>query len=479
MADQDWTREYNDGDTVPGTPYRVVSLLEAGGMGSVYVVEHIELGRRYVLKSLLRTLASRHDLVARMRNEWCALGKLHHPNIVDVINAGTTPDGVPYYVMELLSGETVRDRLARIGKLPSSEAVRIAQATLLGLAAAHAIGVVHRDVKPANVFLTRDGGVKVLDFGIAQMRVDGAPKITAQGLAIGTPRYMSPEQAAGEKADARSDVYAVGLLLYEMVAGEGPFDDLVDITKQMAAHLHRPPRPLSLRTELSAGLEQVILRALAKNPEERPRSAEYMAVELSPFSRDDAAPQPGAAPRWGAASSPTPAGIVITNGWATDGVQLKPEWERPTLELMAEARASRLQAPDDDPNEPRRRAFRGRVLGIGVAVALVGGLAVMAFGFNTPENSLPALAATPRGTMAHAIGATATASTPTVPIATPIANAGPVLIPGAPPTQATTSNSGKTGESKRIRKQRKAAPPQPERSPGSTEDPIRLPPSGI
>src|SRR4051812_16221719 len=185
MADENWTREYQDGETVPGTPYRVISLMGTGGMGSVYIVEHVELGRRYVLKSLLRTLASRHDLIARMRNEWRALGKLHHPNIVDVINAGATPSGVPFYVMELLNGETVRDRLARTGRFPAPEAVRVAQATLLGLAAAHAIGVVHRDIKPANVFLTRDGGVKVLDFGIAQVLVDGAPKITAQGLAIG------------------------------------------------------------------------------------------------------------------------------------------------------------------------------------------------------------------------------------------------------------------------------------------------------
>jgi serine/threonine protein kinase len=111
MADENWTREYQDEELVPGTPYKVLSLLGAGGMGSVYVVEHIELGRRYVLKSLLRTLASRHDLIARMRNEWRALGKLRHPNIVDVINAGATSDGVPYYVMELLDGETVRDRL--------------------------------------------------------------------------------------------------------------------------------------------------------------------------------------------------------------------------------------------------------------------------------------------------------------------------------------------------------------------------------
>src|SRR5262249_11270165 len=148
---------------------------------------------------------------------------------------------VPYFVMEYLDGETVRDRLEQRGQLTVGEAVRIAQGTLLGLAAAHAIGVIHRDVKPANVFLTRDGGVKVLDFGIAQTRPpEGLPKITGRGLAIGTPRYMSPEQAAGEQADARSDVYAVGLLLYEMLAGEGPFDDLSDSTQQMLAHLHRP-----------------------------------------------------------------------------------------------------------------------------------------------------------------------------------------------------------------------------------------------
>ena len=116
MADPSWVREYEDGELVPGTPYRVVSLLGAGGMGSVYEVEHVELGRRYVLKSLLRTLASRQDLIARMRNEWRALGKLQHPNIVDILNAGITTGDVPYYVMERLDGETVRDRLQREGR---------------------------------------------------------------------------------------------------------------------------------------------------------------------------------------------------------------------------------------------------------------------------------------------------------------------------------------------------------------------------
>jgi serine/threonine protein kinase len=474
MADQDWTREYNDGDTVPGTPYRVVSLLEAGGMGSVYVVEHIELGRHYVLKSLLRTLSTRHDLILRMRNEWRALGRLHHPNIVDVINAGTTPGGVPFYVMELLSGETVRDRLARIGKLPPSEAVRIAQATLLGLAAAHAIGVVHRDVKPANVFLTREGGVKVLDFGIAQMRVDGAPKITAQGLAIGTPRYMSPEQAAGEKADARSDVYAVGLLLYEMLAGQGPFDDLIDITQQMAAHLHRPPRPLHLWTDVPAGLEQLVLRALAKNPEERPRSAEYMAVELSPFSLASTAER-SAAPRFSIPASPTPSGIVITTAKTTDGAHLQPEWDRPTLELMAEGRARRQRALERGESEPPRAASRGRAFAIGAAAAVAGGLAVMAFGFNLSQR-LPPTSSPTEAMMARAGGVTETAGAQLLATTSPIVNAEPVLIPGAPPI-ATTSKL--TGESKRSRKRKKPPPWQQERAAMPIEDLIRLPPSGI
>src|SRR5882672_9497776 len=137
MPNETWTREYQDDELVPGTPYKIVCLLGAGGMGSVYIVEHIELGRRYVLKSLLRPLAKRGDLIARMRNEWRSLGALRHPNIVDVINAGATRDGVPYYIMELLSGETVRDRLARVGRFETTQAVRIAQATLLGLAAAH------------------------------------------------------------------------------------------------------------------------------------------------------------------------------------------------------------------------------------------------------------------------------------------------------------------------------------------------------
>ncbi len=483
MADENWTREYQDGETVPGTPYRVVTLMGAGGMGSVYVVEHVELGRRYVLKSLLRTLASRHDLIARMRNEWRSLGKLRHPNIVDVINAGKTPDGVPYYVMELLSGETVRDRLARQGKFPYDRAVRIAQATLLGLAAAHAIGVVHRDVKPANVFLTREGGVKVLDFGIAQVRRQGDPKITAQGLAIGTPRYMSPEQAAGEKADVRSDVYAVGLLLYEMLAGEGPFDDLSDITQQMLAHLHRPPRPLRQFADLPEGLEELIESALAKNPDDRPRSAEYMAAELAPFAGSDPASDSRAertsypsSPHSSPMSSPTPPGMVLSTNPPL-GVKLNPTWQEPTMELVPETRpGTTAVAPQPMPvDTPPPSPSRARVVGAGLAVAVVAGLALAAFGFGTSASpSSTANAASVRHDGVVPANASSNAAPTSNANANPIATSLPITTP--PPAVASAPPLAP----KSTKRPRKAAassnPPPP--LPGE-EGPVRLPPSGL
>ena len=254
----------------------------AGGMGSVYEVEHIEIGRRYVLKQLLQNL-----------------GFARRPRAPDGerVEGARRPTSSEHRRRDLRGQNRRRHALLRDGAPGGRDGSRATRARgqdsrpasphaspnkrLLGLAAAHAVGVVHRDIKPANVFLTRDGAVKVLDFGISYS--DGVRKITLEGHAIGTPRYMSPEQASGEKADARSDLYAVGLLLFEMLAGEGPFDDLSEITQQMLAHLHTPPRPLSRFAEVPAGLEAIVTRALSKNPRDRARSAEYMAAELAPF----------------------------------------------------------------------------------------------------------------------------------------------------------------------------------------------------
>ncbi len=265
-------------------------------MGSVYEVEHVELGKRFVLKALLRELASRPDVVARLRNEWRALGRLQHPNIVAVTDAGTTADSTPYYVMERLEGETLSRVLRRERRLPWERAVRIAADVLAAVGAAHDIGIVHRDVKPPNIFVTGDAEVKLLDFGIAKM-AQGAELLTTNGLALGTPRYMSPEQARGEPVDGRADLYSVGLVLYEMLAGRGPFDPARHANDLLLGHLARSPAPLSeLVPELPAELDRVVAWLLAKQPDRRPGGAEEAQaalLALLPPRTQSAAAAPG------------------------------------------------------------------------------------------------------------------------------------------------------------------------------------------
>ena len=278
------SREFQDGELIAGTRYRVIRLIGVGGMGSVYEVEHIELGKRFVLKSLLRELARREDLAQRLRNEWRALARLQHPNIVNVTDAGTSNNGIPFYVMERLDGDTLAGVLRQKRRLHVLEAVHITAAVLDALSAAHDIGIIHRDVKPANVFLVTGGGVKLLDFGIAKIN-DVTSVVTARGIAVGTPRYMSPEQARGERVDGRSDLYAAALILFEMVAGVGPFDDVRDANELLLAHLARDVPSLSaLVMGVSPELERIVARMLAKDCRERPAHARDGAQLLRDFA---------------------------------------------------------------------------------------------------------------------------------------------------------------------------------------------------
>jgi eukaryotic-like serine/threonine-protein kinase len=257
----------------------VTRLIGAGGMGRVYEVEHVELGKRFVLKALQRELARREDLVARLRNEWRALARLEHPSIVNVTDAGTSSNGVPFYVMERLEGENLATLLHRARRLLPQQALAIAASVLDGLHAAHQIGVVHRDVKPPNIFLTGPTTVKVLDFGIAKIR-DANDVITARGMAVGTPRYMSPEQANGTPVDARSDIYATGLILFEMVSGVGPFDDARDPNELLLAQLGRKAPLLSSISVVAPELDALVAGMLAKDPRERPGDARQVAETL-------------------------------------------------------------------------------------------------------------------------------------------------------------------------------------------------------
>lgn len=281
--------ELSDRDPLDGTPYVSVGMLGRGGMGEVRLARHRLLGKEVVVKLLHEELI--HPRLAdRMRVEAQSLAKLKHPHIVDVLDLGTTPTGRPFLAMERLIGETLADRLRRAGALTPQEAGSHVLDILDALSAAHAIGVVHRDVKGENVFLHHEREktvVKLLDFGVAKI-LDGSDGVapprfgTEEGTLIGTPRFCSPEQIAGAKdIDHRADLYSVGALLFLLLTGRRPFEHPT-LIELMRAHAHeRPPPPSTLaRQPISPQLDGVVLCALEKRPRDRFSSAMEMATAL-------------------------------------------------------------------------------------------------------------------------------------------------------------------------------------------------------
>ena len=291
---------FEPGERLAGTPYIVTRLVGQGGMGEVYEVEHAQLGRRAALKVLHRNHRDRPDLAARLREEARLLARLRHENLVEVFDLGVTADGRPYFAMPLLRGRDLREELNRAQALPPGVAMALAVQALDGLAAAHAAGLVHRDVKLENLFLEEDGTLKVLDFGIAKTVGEGDLERTAPGAPPGTPRNMAPEQCRGTRVDARADLYAVGLVLYELCAGRGPFDDLRgDGHALRFAHGVRRPLPPSRWSPYALGpaVDAVILRALAKAPEDRFQTATEMAAALRGLLAERPGADAGAARR--------------------------------------------------------------------------------------------------------------------------------------------------------------------------------------
>ena len=267
----------------PGTKlgdYEVESMLGSGGMGEVYRARDLRLARDVAIKILPQYLSSNRKQLWRFEQEARAVAALNHPNILAVFQMGER-EGVPYMVSELLEGETLRDRLAN-GPLPVDKAVSFAAQIGRGLTAAHERGIVHRDLKPENLFVTKDGRVKILDFGLAKLTEPSRKQepATESGAVMGTLGYMSPEQARGQTADARSDIFALGVVLYEMLSGRRAFQRQ-NTADTLSAILNEDPPPISqVVSNVPLALRRIVCRCLQKKPEDRFQCASDVVREL-------------------------------------------------------------------------------------------------------------------------------------------------------------------------------------------------------
>ena len=269
------TDDYQVGDVIDGR-YKIVSRIGGGGMANVYLAEDGTLGRRVAIKMLHRRFVEDAKFVERFRREAKAAAGLNHPNIVGVYDWGQV-GSENYIVMEYVEGETLKELIRRRGRLTGSDAVAIALELLAALGAAHANGVIHRDIKSQNILLDREGRAKVADFGIAQA---GDPGMTEVGSILGTAQYLAPEQARGEPVDERSDLYSVGVVLYEMLTGRVPFKGDSAVTVALKHVNELPPEPAGLVPGLPYSLNQIVLKALAKDPNRRYGSAAEFAADL-------------------------------------------------------------------------------------------------------------------------------------------------------------------------------------------------------
>jgi serine/threonine protein kinase len=356
--------------------YEILGVLGAGGMGRVYKVRNVISDRVEAMKVLLPDLAGRQELASRFLREIKVLAALNHPNIA-ALRTALTLDNQLVMIMEYVEGTTLAARLAQ-GPIPPSEAINYINQALDALSYAHGQNVIHRDIKPSNMMLTPQGVVKLMDFGIARSGKD--PALTVAGTTMGSAYYMSPEQVRGEVVDNRSDVYSVGVSLYEMVTGQRPFQSNSDLSI-MAAHLQQTPKPpIELRPELPEGLNDIIMTAMAKNPAERFQSADAFRTALKTVGAGWAVAQPGlqvpAAPM-------RPAEATVSSPYGFAAASL----ERPSV---APALTPTPAPPQTQPVpsvlelSQRQSSHRGVYMGLG---ALIVGAALVAAGLYLPRRS--------------------------------------------------------------------------------------------
>ncbi|WP_411075401.1 protein kinase domain-containing protein [Streptomyces sp. cmx-4-7] len=283
---QDGAQGRYAGGSVAGGRYQLRDLLGEGGMASVYLAYDTALDRQVAIKTLHTELGREQSFRERFRREAQAVAKLSHTNIVSVFDTGEdTLDGavMPYIVMEYVEGEPLGSVLAadvrQYGAMPADKALRVTADVLAALEVSHEMGLVHRDIKPGNVMTTRRGVVKVMDFGIARAMQSGVTSMTQTGMVVGTPQYLSPEQALGRAVDARSDLYSVGIMLFQLLTGRLPFDADSPLAIAYAHVQEEPVAPSSVNRSVTPAMDALVARALRKNPNERFPSAAAMRDE--------------------------------------------------------------------------------------------------------------------------------------------------------------------------------------------------------
>ncbi|MGH9848048.1 MAG: serine/threonine-protein kinase, partial [Blastocatellia bacterium] len=276
-------------------PYRFLSLLGKGGMGEVHLTEDSRLGRKVALKLLPAQFTDHKDRLRRFEQEARAASALNHPNIITIYEIGRI-DATHFIAAEFVEGQTLR-RLMKGGGMKLRDALDVAVQVAGALAAAHRAGITHRDIKPENIMVRPDGLVKVLDFGLAKLAepramfatpdgLTAAERLTEPGMVMGTAQYMSPEQTRGQEVDGRADIFSLGVVLYEMIAGQPPFDGATMID-QIAAMLNREPVPLTHYNDAAPDdLERIVNKALRKEREERYQSAGEVLAELKGLNRE-------------------------------------------------------------------------------------------------------------------------------------------------------------------------------------------------
>jgi len=361
--------------------YKIVRVLGEGGMGTVYLAEHPMIGKRVAVKMLRPDLGTDPGLVSRFFQEAKAVNEIRHPNIVDISDFGHTEDGIVYFVMELMEGKSLRDRISEEGPMPIDLAVTFARQVIDALAAAHRVGIVHRDLKPDNIFLVADAQVpggfrsKLFDFGVAKLLGDKQKQVghkTIDGAVVGTPFYMSPEQALCHDVGAAADIYAMGVVMYEMVTGTVPFrsEQLVIL---LNAILKQPaPPPSRIRREIPPWLDRLILRCLEKDPEARPRTMEEVSAILSAGSAELS----GSEAALGAnmmATMLAPVGLtpapVAVGSMGTARTQVPRQ--ATAVREHAAAQPAQPGKPESSASLPRQTMFRGGTARPSEAVGLV------------------------------------------------------------------------------------------------------------